>query len=59
MVSDRRYMPEIGKQINVLILVVMEYGLGQEMFDWFNVLILVVMEYGLGQNFRAHVRDLD
>ena len=50
MVSER-WESEQKRFFEVLILVVVEYGLGVfnsvESIDWLNVLILVVVEYGL------------
>ena len=51
--SRTKHQPHVGKAACVLILVVVEYGLGREQQrtqGWKqDVLILVVVEYGLGQ----------
>ena len=52
MVSDIRRYCRLGNKSQVLILVIMEYGLGlaagNHYMNPFSVLILVIMEYGLG-----------
>ena len=55
MVSDKEKAPLKKMRNNVLILVLMEYGLGPEFSAlhpdvYKDVLILVLMEYGLGQH---------